>query len=248
LSGKNARVTNIQAWDRVAARRGEPSGGHALQFGADLPSEADLRLCGDLKGRRVLDLGCGAGENAVAMARMGAHVIAIDASSAQLSLGRRLAEASEVRVEWHQCDAADLAFLRADSIDLALAAGVVHEIEDLDRVLRQVHRVLRAGAPFVFTHDHPMRLAIGRDDNGAGGLPLGPLEVRRSYFDLAPIVTTRDEESIQVWPRSIADVFSALHRAGYRVDVLLEPETVRTSDPGPSVPTAVLWRARKEGV
>jgi hypothetical protein len=42
-------------------------------------------------------------------------------------------------------------------------------------------------------------------------------------------------------------VFSALHRAGYRVDVLLEPEPVQSSDPGPATPTVVLWRARKEG-
>jgi len=241
-------MTNTQAWDRLASRRGEATGADTVQFGADLPTEADLRICGDLKGRRVLDIGCGAGENAVAMAGQGAHVIAIDVSSAQLALGRKLADATEVRVEWHHGDAADLAFLRADSIDLALATHVVHEIEDVDRLFRQVHRVLRAGAPFIFTHEHPMRLAVGRDDNEPGGLPLGRLEVRRSYFDMSPIVTRRNEEPVQVWPRTIADVFSGLHRAGYRVDVLLEPEVLRSSDPGPAVPTAVLWRARKEGV
>ena len=241
-------MTNTQAWDRVAARAGVADLVDTIQYGLDLPTEADLRLCGALKGRRVLDVGCGAGENAVAMARQGAHVIAIDASSAQLALARRLAEEAEVRVEWHEGDAADLAFLRADSIDLALAAEVVHEIEDIDRLFRQVHRVLRAGGPFLFTHDHPMRLALGRDDAPPDGLPLGPLEVRRSYFDTAPVVVTREGESVRLFPRTIADVFSALHRAGYRVDVLLEPEALRSADPGPAVPTAVLWRARKEGI
>jgi SAM-dependent methyltransferase len=241
-------MTNIESWDRVAARRGEASGADVVQYGPDLPTETELRLCGDLSGRRVLDLGCGAGENAITMARSGAHVIALDVSPAQLALGRRLADAAEVRVEWHKSDAADLAFLRADSIDLALATGVLHEIEDLDRVLRQVHRVLRPGSAFVFSHDHPMRLAIGREGGTVPGvLPLGRLEVRRSYFDSAPVVATRDEEPIQLWPRTIADVFSALHRAGYRVDVLLEPEPVQSSDPGPSSPTTVIWRARKEG-
>jgi SAM-dependent methyltransferase len=240
-------MTNIESWDRVAARRGEAAGADVVQYGPDLPTEADLRLCGDVGGRRVLDLGCGAGENAITMARLGAHVIAIDVSPAQLALGRRLADAAEVRVEWHESDAADLAFLRADSIDLAFSAGAVHEIEDFDRLLRQVHRVLRPGAAFVFSHDHPMRLAVGRDGTGPGVLPLGRLEVRRSYFDLSPIITTRDDEAIEVWPRAIADVFSALHRAGYRVDVLLEPEPVSSSDPGPATPTAVIWRARKEG-
>lgn len=241
-------MTNIESWDRVAARRGEASGTGVVQYGPDLPTEADLRLCGDIAGRRVLDLGCGAGENAVTMAGQGAHVIALDVSRAQLALGKRLAETAEVRVEWHESDAADLAFLRADSIDLALAAGVVHEIEDFDRVLRQVHRVLRPGSAFVFSHEHPMRLAVGRDGAGKDVLPLGRLEVRRSYFDPAPMIVTYDDEAIQVWPRTIADVFSALHRAGYRVDALLEPEPVRSADPGPATPTAMIWRARKEGL
>ena len=69
-------MANIESWDRVAARRGEASGAGVVQFGPDLPTEAELRLCGDIAGRRVLDLGCGAGENAVTMAGQGAHVIA----------------------------------------------------------------------------------------------------------------------------------------------------------------------------
>ena len=241
-------MTNIESWDRVAARRGGAGSTGVVQYGPDLPTEAELRLCGDLSGRRVLDIGCGSGENAVTMASQGAHVIAIDVSRAQIALGKRLAETAEIRVEWHESDAADLAFLRADSIDLALSTGVVDEIEDFDRLLRQVHRVLRPGSAFVFSHEHPMRLAVGRDGAAPGALPLGRLEVRRSYFDPAPIDVTCEDEPIQMWPRTIADVFSALHRAGYRVDALLEPEPVRSSDPGPAAPTSIIWRARKDGL
>jgi SAM-dependent methyltransferase len=233
-------VTNTEAWDRIAARAGAAAPVDTIQFGPDLPTEADLRLVGSLKGKRVLDVGAGSGENAVAMARQGAHVIAIDASPAQLALGRKLAAEAEVRVEWHEGDVADLAFLRADSIDLALAAGVIFEVEDLDRLFRQVHRVLRAGAPFLFTHDHPMRLTLDGDD--------AALAVGRSYFDGAPVDVTRHGEKVRLFPRTIADVFSALHRAGYRVDVFLEPEPLRSPAGGPAVPTAVLWRARKEGI
>src|SRR5262245_55911483 len=120
---------NTEAWDRIAARRsaGDAVASGVGTYGADLPTEADLRLCGDVSGKRVLDLGCGAGENAIALAQRGAHVIAVDTSKAQLALARKLADAADVRVEWHEGDACDLAFLRADSIDLALAIGVVGE-------------------------------------------------------------------------------------------------------------------------
>jgi SAM-dependent methyltransferase len=239
---------NTETWDRLATRRGEAAPFEAIRYGQDLPTDADLRLCGDVRGKRVLDLGTGAGENAIVFGKQGAHVIALDSSPAQLALARNLADMEEARVEWHAGDAADLAFLRADSIDLAFSAGVLSEVEDVDRLFRQVHRVLRPTAAFVFSYEHPLALAVGRDGGDPGGLPLGRLEVRRPYFDLGPVEATRDGEKITVWPRTIADVFAALHRAGYRVDALLEPEPIRSADPGPSLPTTIVWRARKEGV
>jgi SAM-dependent methyltransferase len=240
-------MTNTEAWDGIAARRRETAGFDAVEYGPDLPTEDELRLLGDVRGKRVLDLGCGAGENAVALAQHGAHVIAVDSSTGQLALGRALADRLEVRVEWHQSDAADLAFLRADSVDVVLAAGLLGEIEDVDRLFRQVHRVLRPGMPFVFSYEHPAGLAIARDD-APGALPLSRLEVRRSYFERGPIELTRGGGRVRVWPRTIGEIFASLHRAGYRVDALLEPEPLQSTDPGHTIPSTIIWRARKEGV
>jgi SAM-dependent methyltransferase len=247
-SVQNAAMTNHDEWDRVAARaRDDEPLPDVVRYGAS-PTERDLRLLGDVGGKRVVDLGCGRGDNAIVLARAGAHVIGVDASAGQLERLRRRAELAEVRVETHRSDAADLAFLRADSIDLAISTGLVDHLEDLDRFLRQVHRVLRPGAAFVFCYPHPVALCIRRDDTGPGALPLGGLEVRRSYFDPGPLTLEHHGAPVTLWPRTIAEVFASLHRAGFRVDALLEPEDVTSSDPGPSVPTVIVWRARKEGV
>jgi SAM-dependent methyltransferase len=240
-------VTNTEAWDRLAALPEPAPRLDAVGYGPEMPSEAELRLLGEVRGKRVLDLGCGAGQASIALALQGAHAIALDASAAQLARARRLAEAEEVRVEWHCGDLADLAFLRADSIDLAFSSHVLAEVEDLDRVLRQVHRVLRLGAAFVFSYEHPVALCTGRDEAGVGMLPLGLREVRRSYFERAPVTVDREGETITLYPRTIGDVFAAAGRAGFRIDVLLEPEPLRSADPGPSIPTAIVWRARKSG-
>jgi len=242
---------NAEIWDRIAARELPEELEvipETVTYAPGGPTEADLRLIGDVSGKRVLDLGSGNGKNAIALARQGAHVIAVDRSIAQLTRARKLAATTDVRVEWHECDASDLAFLRADSIDLVLAAGVLGEVEDIDRLFRQVHRVLRPGSPFVFSFDHPMALAVGREVDAPGTLPLGALEVRRSYFDMTPVEITHDGERIHVWPRTIADVFASAHRAGYRVELLLEPEPLGATGSGPDIPTVIVWRARKEGV
>lgn len=239
-------MTNTEAWDRQAAGAETP-GFDTVGYGPEMPGERELRLLGDVKGKRVLDLGCGSGQASIALARMGAHAIALDASPRQLERARKLAEVEEVRVEWHRSDLADLAFLRADSIDLAFSSHALAEVEDLDRVLRQVHRVLRLGSAFVFSYEHPIALCCGRDAADEGALPLGNLEVRRSYFERTALTVHRDGEAITLYTRTIGDVFAAAGRAGFRIDVLLEPEPLRSADPGPSIPTSIIWRARKTG-
>ena len=57
-----------------------------------------------------------------------------------------------------RCCTAYLAFLRADSMDLAFSAFAIAEVDDIARVFRQVQRVLKPNAPFVFSFEHPMAL------------------------------------------------------------------------------------------
>jgi ubiquinone/menaquinone biosynthesis C-methylase UbiE len=199
----------------------------------DDPSDRELRLLGDLRGKRVLDLGCGTGAAAIGFAHHGAIVIALDASDARLAHARERAEREEVKVEWRKGDLADLAFLRAESIDAAFSADAVAEVDDAPRLFRQVQRVLKPNGPFVFSYEHPMALCIGPSD-----------AVERSYFEPGPIDVERDGETARVYTRGIGEVFTELGRAGFRVDTVLEP---RPDTPGARVPASIVWRARKEG-
>src|SRR4029077_14577265 len=173
---------NAAAWDRHSAayQAGAQLPTDVAHYGPDIGTEADYRLLGDLKGKRVLELGCGGGQCSIAFAKQGATAIGIDFSAEQLAFARRLCEREEVRVELRQGDLADLAFLRADTIDLAFSAYTFGYVEDLNRVFRQVHRVLKPNAALVFSLTHPASHLI--DDDAEP-----PVLVRRSYFDRSPI-------------------------------------------------------------
>jgi SAM-dependent methyltransferase len=199
----------------------------------DAPTDQELRLLGDLRGKRVLDLGGGSGSAAIAFAQLGAIVIALDNTEAGLARARARAEQAEVKVEWRTGDLADLAFLRAESIDAAFCAAAVATVDDAARLFRQVQRVLKPNGPFVFSYAHPMSLCIDADG-----------VVTRSYFDPGPIDVERDGDHVRVHVRDLGEVFTELGRAGFRVDTILEP---RPSTPGARVPDTVVWRARKEG-
>ncbi len=129
-------------WDRQSAAYQDvaklPT--NVAHYGPDIPTEADLRLLGDLRGKKVLELGCGGAQCSIAFAKQGATAIGVDFSAVQLAHARQLSAEEEVRVELRQGDLADLAFLRADSIDLVFSAYAFGYVEDLNRGLP-------AGAP-----------------------------------------------------------------------------------------------------
>ncbi len=235
-------MSNTESWDRIASRARTDPPIDTVRYGPDGPTEIQLRLIGAVKGKRVLDLGSGPGQAAIAMSKQGAVAIAVDASAVQLERGQQLAARTEVRIEWHKGDLADLAFLRADSIDLAFSAFAISEVDDLDRLFRQVHRVLRPHAVFVFSYEHPMALCTGREAPSSPTSSTRPV-VLESYFGDEALLVERDGEPIIVYQRTIANVFAALGRAGFRVEVIVEPKPKRGE-----IPQMIVWRARKEGI
>ncbi len=242
-------VDNAAAWDRYSptyqATAHLPT--TTASYGPDIPTETELRLLGDLKGKRVLELGCGGAQCAISFVKQGATAIGVDSSAEQLAYARRLCDEEDIRVELRQGDLADLAFLRADSIDAVFSANAFNYVEDLGRVFRQVHRVLKVGAPLVFSVPHPMYSMI--DDS------TGPsLRLRRPYFDLTPTVEMVGPAALTEFPRTFAELYMSLVRSSYRVDLVLEPAPVtggpRSASYRPAmamIPSTLIVRARKEG-
>ena len=134
-----------------------------IEYGPGSPPESTLRLLGPLAGKRALVLGVPDPGVPVALATQEAKVVVVDPSAERLDAARARTDAAEVRVELHEVDLADLAFVRADTIDVAVAAQGLAGVPDLDRVFRQVHRVLRSQCSLVLSLPHPAAtLAEGR--------------------------------------------------------------------------------------
>ncbi|HEX7168813.1 MAG TPA: class I SAM-dependent methyltransferase [Acidimicrobiales bacterium] len=241
---------NAAAWDRHSSgyQAGAQLPTDVAVYGPDIPTEADLRLLGNLSGKRVLELGCGGAQCSIAFAKQGAIAIGVDYSGEQLAYARRLCDREGVRVELHHGDLADLAFVRGESIDLVFSAFAFGYVEDLNRVFRQVHRVLKQNAPLVFSLPHPAYTMI--DDTADE-----PLLVRRSYFDRSPVDFDWNGIRFTHFHHTLSDLFMGLMRSGYRLDTVLEPEPVAS---GPRsmfwaetfryVPRTLIVRARKEGI
>jgi demethylmenaquinone methyltransferase / 2-methoxy-6-polyprenyl-1,4-benzoquinol methylase len=91
-------------------------------------------------GNEVLDACCGTGDLAIAAARIGARVTGLDFSERMLERARRKAP----ELKWISGDLLELPFPAA-SFDAATVGFGVRNVDDLERALRELRRVLRDG-------------------------------------------------------------------------------------------------------
>lgn len=134
-----------------------------ISYGPGSPPESELRLLGPVAGKRILVLGCADPAVPAALAEQEAKVVGVEPSLDRLTAARAATGAARVQAELHHVDFAELAFVRANTIDAAVAVLALADVDDLDRVFRQVHRVLHPQAPLVLSLPHPASaLAEGR--------------------------------------------------------------------------------------
>jgi SAM-dependent methyltransferase len=182
--------------------------------------EADVHLLGDVRGRRVLELGCGAAAGARWLAGQGAGVVGLDLSAGMLRHAREASDRSSVRVPLVQADALALPFSDGAFDIVCTAFGAVPFVADSAAVMREVARVLRPGGAWVFSITHPMRWVFWDEPDESG------LVVRNSYFDRTPYVE-RDGRGVPTYVeqhRTLGDRIRELVAAGFALRDLVEPE------------------------
>lgn len=200
------------------------TGAMSIWYGDHVADESDLRLCGDLASKRVLELGVGAGPvpASVVAAMAGAKAIVLDPDPAAIARVRAAAEAAStddpVRVECHEGELADLGWATSASIDLVIASHTASQVDDLPRLLRQVHRVLRPGCAFVVAMHHPVHRMF------AGG-------ETRAYGASSP---------------TFGELYLAFERTNFHWDMVHELTDDRARQA--ISPTVLVLRARKQGV
>jgi demethylmenaquinone methyltransferase / 2-methoxy-6-polyprenyl-1,4-benzoquinol methylase len=181
-----------------------------------LAAEAAVR-----PGDRVLDACCGTGDLAIAAQRAGGRVTGLDFSPRMLERARR----KQHSVTWVEGDVLELPFEDA-SFDAATVGFGVRNVEDLDRALAELRRVLRSGGRLavleITTPRGPLRLfyklwfdglvpLIGKVIPGGSAYAYLPASVRRfpGPDDLAALMERTGFEGVTY--RLLAGGIVALH-------------------------------------
>lgn len=224
VDAAESRTANQVWWDADAddyhAEHGDFLGAADFVWCPEGVREEQVRLLGEITGARVLEVGCGSAPCSRWLAANGARPVALDISAGMLRHARDGNLSTGLDVPLVRASADQLPFADA-SFDAACSAfGAVPFVADSGTVMREVSRVLRPGAPWVFSVTHPIRW-IFPDDPGPGGLT-----VAQSYFDRTPYVEVDDSgrATYVEHHRTLGDYVRQITEAGLELIGLLEPE------------------------
>ncbi len=220
----DSRRANEADWDRYAdeyqATHGAFLGDAGFVWGPEGLTEAEAGVLGDVTGRDVLEVGCGAAQCSRWVRARGGRGIGLDLSFRQLQHSRRLDDATDLVVPTVQGTATHLPFADAAFDAVFSSFGALQFVADLDRAVAETARVLRPGGRFAFSITHPTRWMFP-DDPEEGGLV-----ATQSYWDRTPYVEVDDdtgEVSYVEHHRTLGDWVAVLARHHFAIVALLEP-------------------------
>jgi SAM-dependent methyltransferase len=210
------------AWDRLSAsyQADHRIPTDSAHYGPWLPPENELRLLGDVRSQRILEVGCGGGQCSIAFARQGAVVAGLDLSAAQLDFARRLAATENVTVRFEQGTAEDLSLFGDEEWDIVFSVYTFQYVAHMRRCLAECSRVLRPQGRLVFSLDHPFRdCFFDAEDDAMSIVPT------HSYFDNRALRwrwSNRDV-TMQSYHHTIGQWSDLLSGAGFQLLRILEP-------------------------
>lgn len=208
-------------------------------------------MIGDVKGKRMLDLGCGYGENCrVFSAGKANSVVGIDLSRKMLEVAER--ENKTANIEYYNLPMEDIQSL-GRTFDIAVSSLAMHYIKDYGELMKRIYSLLNPGGILVFSQEHPLTTAPI-----AGAEWVKNEDGRVDHYRLADYARTGKRsvswivDGVIKYHRTFSDLLNGLIRAGFLIEEVEEPvptpETIQRllySEKSLHKPNFLVIKARK---
>lgn len=176
-----------------------------------------LQLIGEVRGKKVLDLGCGDAEIGKELLEAGCSFYeGVDGSVNMVGKAQQALTSESSRI--HLASMEDWDFPR-ESYDLVISRLALHYLEDLQKVVQQIHHSLKPGGHFIFSVQHPILTSSINNPEG---------EQKRSswlvddYFKIGNRTEKWMGKDVIKYHRTIEEYFRIINDCGYRVSTLKE--------------------------
>jgi 2-polyprenyl-6-hydroxyphenyl methylase/3-demethylubiquinone-9 3-methyltransferase len=150
LDGKNLDPAEIAKFDKLAHKWWDSKGELAALHHINPTRLAYIKNRAGLKGKIVLDVGCGGGLLAEAMARAKGHVTAIDTSMKALVVARSHLSISRLNVNYHLTTAEEFAEVATEQFDVVTCMELIEHVPDPASLVTACSRLVRPGGHLFF--------------------------------------------------------------------------------------------------
>ncbi|MDH5793071.1 MAG: class I SAM-dependent methyltransferase [Candidatus Bathyarchaeota archaeon] len=193
-----------------------------VYWGDFVATESQLRILGDVRGKRILEIACGGAQNSIALSKWGAKAFGVDLSRKQILYGRKLVRNENAEVSLLVCNIEKLPF-KDESFDIVTTAVSLHYAPDLNAVVSEASRVLVKDGYFTFSAAHPFSEGKLVKYRGKSAVAL------RNYFKRRIVrwVDKLPDGSIvkmHSYYRTLQDYFDVLTKKGFVVERYVELE------------------------
>lgn len=198
-----------------AARTVKKRGSYFYNELIEMP--ATFALLGSVNGKRILDLGCGTGIYAKKLLKKGAHVFCVDQSTPML----RIAQKYVKKAQFKKGTAYSIPYPK-NHFDIVLAALVIDHVPSLNRIFKEVKRVLKPNGYFVFSAPNPLiesrvRVRIGRYEYKILGYRRDGKRIFGDYFKEGWQTGTKWEKGLRMYHyhRTFETILNSIIKSGF---------------------------------
>ncbi|MBN2621457.1 methyltransferase domain-containing protein [candidate division WOR-3 bacterium] len=210
-----------KVWDKGYTKYGDSYRRHLFNPGL-------FSLIRNVKGKKVLDAGCGQGYMARLLAERGANVVGVDLSKKFIEIARHYESKKPLGIKYMQANLAHVPQLKSRCFDLIVSVYVLCDVRDYDRAIREMARVLKSRGRFVFLIEHP---CFNWQSGGWKRVPADSLRTEDSLYLMVKDYFRRGIQESQwgklplllTFIRPLSDYFHALKNHGFVVQDLIEP-------------------------
>lgn len=209
-------------------------------------NEDDLKLIGNVKGKSVLEIGCGGAFNAIVLAKQGATVSGLDLSKEQLKQAAKNAENQGVKIDLFQGSMEDLSAFRTNSFDMVISIMAMMYVGNIKQVFKEVKRVLKPNGVFIYSTEHPIYDAVlDNQFKNINSCNISYYDEWENHFKWKP----EDEYEFVEFIRPLSSEINAIAEAGLFIEKFIEFKPIHAmkthNELWTRVPERMLFKARK---
>lgn len=177
--------------------------------------EEEHHLFGDVSGKKILEIGCGAGHSLQYLGERNAGELwGLDISPEQIEMTRKRLEACGVAAKLICAPMEADCGVKGDHFDIVYSVYGIGWTTDLDGTFERIASYLKKGGVFIFSWSHPIHKCVASQHD--------MLVFKKCYFDESWYSVSIDGGSLSLCDRQLSTYINALAKAGFVIEQMVE--------------------------